>query len=359
LYPFFENIFLILQDQHNNVVVMAAFIALHAINIVLRLAVFLGYRGHNIWLAIDLHPSKSLKIKSDASTIRSLLLRRVVASYIAAAEKNAPRIPAQSIVEKHVLELSLMGWRYSGISRWVEKLDSGLIFLGIILAVIFSQYMVVYGLLAAAGFILLKLAAAFFDYDTARQLLTADIRLYVEREVGQFFAGHTAAAIQQFKTETAEALDRQSALMSSVVEKFGTELTLTLENLKCLTGLPKALENMQESNKRYALHHEAFLSQSQIIKDTQSSLEKSLASYEATLQNLVQTMGGGIGAFIELHGQNASRGLTDALQDHMNRVAVNNQEILNAIAMLVEQMASQSRDVSANLRSLHDRITEL
>jgi hypothetical protein len=358
LYSFFENIFFILQAEYNNIVVMAVFIVLHALAAALRLCVFMGYRGQNIWLAADLHPSKSLKVKSDASAIRSHLLRRVAAAYISAAEKNAPRVPAQTIVEKHVLELALAGWRYSGINLWVNKLENGLILLGIVLALIFPQYAVVYGLLAVSGFIILKLAAALFDCDTARQLLIADIRLYVERELGQFFAGHTAAAVRQFKEGMSEAIDRQSALLRGAVEKLSADLSPALSNLQCLSDLPVALGNMLESNKRYALHHEAFIAQGQIIKDTQSALEKSLASYETTLQNLVQTMGGGLGAFIELHGQNAARGLTTVLQDHMDRVAVSNQETVSAINSLAEQLAAQSRDVSVQLRELHDHISE-
>lgn len=343
-YPYFEQLFQILQAQHNNIVVMAVFVLLHVAVIVLRAAVFLGYRGQNIWLAVDLHPSKSLKTVAEIPNIRSHLLRRVSADYAAAAEKNAPRVPLDAIISKHVLDLNYGGWRYESIGRWLKQLDNGLILVGLILLFIFPEYAVVYGIIAVAGFLLLKLAGSFLNYETARLVLTADIHLYVEREVGRFFAGHVAGAVSSFKKEMAAAIDR---------------LGKDLQYLHALEILPKTLAEMKESNDRYALHHEAFLTHTQIIKDTQASLESSLHSYETTLQNLVQTMGSGMGTFVQLHGQNAANALAASLDEHIARVTASNQEAITRIAALIEQLTEQNRDVSAHLRALHEHITEL
>ena len=357
-HSFFEEIFLILQVPHNNIVVMAVFIALHVLVVILRTTVFMNYRGQNLWLARELHPARALKSPSDAGEIRSPLLRRITTEYIAAAEKNAPRVPLDAIIDKHILALSLAGWRYSGIGRWIETLDNSLILLGLVLALVFPDYAIVYGLLAISGFVLLKIAAAFFDYNTARQLLAGDIHLYVEREVGQFFAGHTAGAILKFKDEMAEAMDRQSVLLRGAVENLSADLIPALNHLECLANLPKALENMQQSNDRYAVHHEAFMSQAELIKNIQAALESSLASYETTLQNLIQDMGNGLGTFIQMHGQTATTGMTEALQAHIARAAEGNQETITAMTALVNQLTAQNRDISAHLRTLHERIDD-
>ena len=349
-YHIFEEIFFTLQAQHNNIVVMAAFIVLHLIVAVLRLTVFLGYRGHNMWMTA----AKEITSLSEVSSIRSGLLRRIAGDYIAVAEKNAPRVPLSAIIDKHVSDLSLAGWRYNGITLWTQGLESGLIFLGIILALIFPQYGVVYGILAVTGFLLLRLAAAFFDYDTARQLLIADIHLYVEREIGHFFAGHVASAMSRFKEDVSEAIDRQSVLLRGAVEKLSSDLIPALSYLGRLENLPKAIENMQQSNERYALHHEAFISQTQIIKDAQTSLESSLSSYETTLQNIVQTMGSGLGTFIQMHGQTAAAGLTE----HITRMSEINRDTIDAITVLIEQLTAGNRDISTQLRALHERIED-
>ena len=330
----FGTIFEFLQLQQNNVIVMAVYLLLHGLVIILRFAVFLGCRGHSMLLNVDLHPAKSLRLLSDTAGIKSPLLRRVVLDYIAVAEKNAPRVPLATIVDKHLLDLSLIGMRYVGLNFWTEKLENGLIFLGLILMFIFPQFGIVYGIIAVAGFILLKLSAAFFNYDVALKLLEADIHLYVEREIGQFFAGHMASAVSNFR------------------DVIG-------EKLSCLEDLPKAIEAMQLSNERYALHHEAFVTQCQIIKDAQQALEKSLASYETTLQNLVQNMGSGIGAFVELHGKNSAASLSTSMQEHINRVTDTNRQTISAITALTEQIAAQSRDISSHLRTLHERMNEI
>ena len=354
MFFYFELIFELLQAEHNNVIVMAVYVSLHAACLVLRMLAFLIYRSQNILL----DSAKPLKAISETANIRSGVLRRISADYIAAAKKNAPRVPLAAIVEKQVLGLSLLGWRCAGIGLWTEKMESGLIFLGLVLALIFPEYGVVYGLLAVAGFILMKLGAGLFDFNTARLVLVADLILYVERELGQFFAGHTAGAILQLKENMAEAVEQQSEVLKEAVEKLGDGLYPALVKLECLDTLPRALEKMQQSNDRYALHHESFVAQSQIIKDAQLALETSLTSYESTLQNLVQTMGNGLGTFVELYGQNASNAMTDAMQNHIKTINESNRETIEAITSLLDQLTTQSRDVSNHLRALHERIEE-
>ena len=358
-YFYFEQIFLTLQAQHNNIIVMAVFMILHGLAIVLRLLAFMNYRGHNLILAFDLHPSKALKTISDITSIRSSLLRRIVSDYTVSAEKNPQRVPIDAIVDRHVLSLSLIGWRYSGISQWVKKLDNGLILLGLILALVFPEYAMVYGLLAVSGFILLKLAAAFFDYDTAKRLLINDICIYIEREVGQFFVSNAADAIMKFKEEMGGAIDRQSDILRGAIEKLSADFIPVLDNLQCLTDMPKAVDRMLQSNDRYAVHHEVFMSQAEVIKDTQAALESSLAGYETTLQNLVQVMGDGIGTFIQMYGQNAAADLSEILQDYITQAAKGNQETISTITALVNQLTAQNRDISAQFRALHDSISEI
>ena len=352
MYNYFNEIFLFLYNWDNNIAIMAAFVALHGLIFAMRLGLFLSYRGHNIWLSMDMAPSRTLEKKADAAKIKSRLLQKIVIDYMQAAEKNAPRVPLEAIIDKHILDLSFLGFSFAGISRWIDKFDNGLLILGIVLAFLFPDYGTIYGLLAVSGFVVLKISAALFDFETARQILKSNVHVYVEREVGQFFASHMASAIMQFKEEMSEASDRQSELLRGAVEKLGADLIPVLNNLQCLSGLPKALEIMLQSNDRYSIHHEAFLAQAKIIQDTQYALESSLASYETTLQNLVQNMGGGMGAFVQLHGQSAAANLNEVMQTHMNHIMQNNQQTVSAITNLLEQLTDQ-------MRALNERITEL
>ena len=338
---YFESIFDILMMHHNNIIVMAVYLLLHVLVVVLRFIIYVGARGHNVLINNDLNPTKSLKNLTDTNNIKSPILRRIVGDYIAVAEKNAPRVPVKAIVDKHVLGMSFLGLRYININNWTAKMENGLAIVGIILMLIFSQYVMVYGLLAVAGFIGLKLVSSLFDYEIAQKLLIGDINIYLEREVGQFFAGHVNSAILRFKEEVANVIEQQSA------------------QLTCLEGLPKAMQTMQQSNDRYALHHESFIAQAKIIKDTQTALEESLTAYETTLQDLVQNMGSGLGVFVEMHGKNAANNLNEAVQKSIERMTLSNQEMINAITVLMQQASSQSKDISTHLRILHERVNEM
>ena len=348
IFIFFETIFQTLQIQQNNIIVMAVYLSIHVLVIALRVIVFFGLQGHNLWMSANLPPAKGLKTLSDAKNIRSSLLRGIVRDYIAAAEKNAPSVPLSHIVDRHVLSLNLLGWRYFGIINLTNKLENGLIFIGIILALVFVEYSVVYGILAIGGFVLMKLSASIFDVDNACAILKADINLYVEREVGQFFAGHVALAMNRFKEDVSEAIDR-----------LGTDFIPVLEKLSLLKDLPKAIDSMQESNERYILHHDTFAAQSKMLKDNQKTLESSLASYEATLQSVVQGLGDGMGAFIKMHGQAAANGFSDVLEKQVSQIVSSNQDTLKAIQLLSQQLSNQNRDISTNLRLLHERIEDI
>lgn len=361
LYQYFEIIFDLLQLRDNNIAIMAVFIILHALALLLRIAVFLGYRGHNMLLSVD--SAKPLKSLSDTNALKSPLLRRIAIDYINVAEKNPARAPLDAIVSKHILDLSLLGFRYFSLNEWTVKLENGLIIVGLVLALTFQEYGAVYGLLSVAGFLILKLAYAVFSYSTALKLLESDIRIYIEREISSFFAGHTSSAILRFKDEVTEAIDRQAKLLQDATNKLSSDLNMNLmpalSHLGSLKELPKAVDTMLKSNDRYALHHDEFMSQTKIIKETQESLENSLSAYETTLQNLVQTMGSGMGTFIQLHGQNAASSLTTAMQEHIDRITASSQETMTQISALIEQLTNQSRDISSHLRALHERINEL
>ena len=331
---------------------MTVFVVLHVIAIVMRVAVHVGYRSQNVLLNMDL--SRPLAVLDDAKTIKSGLLRRVVSDYIIAARKNAARVPLAAIVDRQVLAMSFWGWRYAGIKLWVERLDSGLVLLGLILAIIFTEFAAVYGLLTAIGFILLKLASAFFEFDSAQQMLVDDITLYVEREIGSFFAGHTSSALLELKGGLAAAIDHQSKLLSETMEKINNNLSHLTE----LSMLSKAAETMAQSSDRYAIYHEAFIEQANMIKQGQEAFEKGLLSYEETLKHLVQTMGDGMETFIHMHGNNAAKNLNETLSTNITRITGSNQETLRAISALVEQLNTQNRDISAHLRALHERIAE-
>jgi hypothetical protein len=282
----------------------------------------------------------------------------VIAEYKRTAEKNAARVPLSAIVDRYVQTLSVLGINIAALGRWVATMDNGLLGVGIILTLIFNEYRVVYGLLTLMGFLFSKFGSAFFNLESSRQYLTHGLTLYVEREVGPFFAGHTSAALMKLKDSTSEALDRQSLLLHNAIDKFATESAAALTPLSALVALPAAVETVTHSNDRYATHHEAFLAQSKIIEQVQSGLSVALSAYETSLQTLVQSMGESLGAFIQLHSQNASHALNESLQTQMTRVLHSNQETVDAIRTLLQEQTHQGQEITNQLRLLHERMHE-
>jgi hypothetical protein len=309
-------------------------------------------------------PVRSLKTRDDINNIKCKLLKRIAFDYVETAKKNPSEVPLQAMVNKHIDTLCLLGWRYAGIGRLVEKLESGLIFIGLVLALVFPHYVIVFGIVAVVGFVVLKINASFFDYEAARQILTNESLIFIKREIGQFFAGHTAAAIVRFTDELEKTLIKQSEMFTAAIKLMNDNMVTTfadlsqLSNLAELSNLKKAVNTVAESNDRYAAHHQEYMEQSQIIKQSQAALEMGLASYESTLKNLVATMGDGLGTYIQLHSKSSADAISAGIGQQINRITESNQETLRAITALINQLNEQSNNVSAHLRVLHDRMLE-
>ncbi|MCL1997355.1 MAG: hypothetical protein FWG65_01155 [Turicibacter sp.] len=296
----------------NSEYVVLAYMIIHVLVVVLRLLTFISMRGINTLMQRDL--IKPLKAITEAVSIKSSLLRRIVSDYRISASKNAPSVPSAAIVDKHITNLSILGLRYSGINSWTDKLENSLVLLGIVFMLAFTANAPAFAIIAGLGFIVTKFSNSFFDYETARKLLAADIVIYLEREIGQFFASHITNAVTNFEKEMATVTENQAQQIRQAIEKLSADIIPALTHLGVLVNLPKAMETMQQSNDRYAMHHESLINHAQIIEDTQKALESSLAAYETTLQTIVQTMGAGFGAFIDLHTQNATKTITEAIE---------------------------------------------
>jgi DNA repair exonuclease SbcCD ATPase subunit len=332
------------------------------------------------------------------------LLRRTVASYIQVADKAVTRIPAAELVERQVEGLRFVGWRYSSLAAFVEGFEGGLLWIGVLLAVVFNEYAHVYGVLAVAVFLLLRLTAAVFDFRGERARLCDELLIYIEREVGRFYASDSGGAILRLKNELTEAQGRQTEALSAGLSHLATVLTENAEGLgktitettkginnqiaeaikeklvdmnttftstlaaweKALTeataiqtgmntsaeALSKAGARLQSSAELLSAHlqghsnalsdqliqlvravesvkeiaallearQETMTRQSEYIQRNQEALETALASYEASLQGLTQSLGDGLGAFISLHAQSSAQAVNDALRGNLERI---------------------------------------
>ena len=402
MFEFFENIFSILNRHDNHVVIVAVFFALVGALSVLRVISHLHFRG--ALLAFRMDARKDIKNRGDIKNLKNALLRKAVAEYIRTGERAVTRIQTNEIVEQTVGGMSLVGWKYDAVLPFVEGLEVGLLFIGIILAFVFNEYAAVYGLLAVGSFLFVRLLSAFFNARGARGQLCREMTLFIDREIGRFFAADSGGAILRLKNDLTEALDRQAAAYSKTMENISATMQATLKEISSgmiaaansigpivATAMDEKLVNMssaltegitlwekaigdagdvqkamnesaesishassrlksstelmtthmqghsnalseqliafigsvdsiKEGLAALATSQDNLTKQANYIEKNQASLDTAIASYEASIHNLTETLGNALGAYLSIHAQNASETISQTLKANIDRI---------------------------------------
>jgi hypothetical protein len=58
----------------------------------------------------------------------------------------------------------------------------------------------------------------------------------------------------------------------------------------------------------------------ELVEQNQKALETAYQSYESSLKNLVQTLGDGLGAYLQMHGQTAAQAVNDTLTANIEKI---------------------------------------
>ena len=426
MFNFFNELLAVLSNSEEaQVVVLAVYSLLVVAIILLRVVSHTHFWGQ--LTIVKQETSKEIKSKEDIKkVIRGYLLRTIVADYLKVSERAITNIPTNQIISRAISNMTLFGWRYDNILPFIETMENGFIFIGLILSILFVDSFFVYGLVAIIAFVLTRVCMAFFNARAARTMLADEINIFIERELGRFFPSDIGGTVNRFKYELMEVFEKQTASykdimkesmksidmsMATTVDKVTSEMgkttydmsrniltsinslgptiakaiddklsgldselrmigsslkdtmkewevsliravnyqksiSTTSESLektfkefhssshllntylsghskalsKHLLGLLQAVEAVQESINTFGTQQETFAEQAKLIEKNQHILEESIQSYEATLQNIVQTMGSGLGAFIDLHAQTSVQTMNDALQANLDKL---------------------------------------
>jgi len=186
---------------------------------------------------------KEIKDKSEFKNLKYPTLKKAIAEYIRTAEKAVSIVPAGKIAGRLIASMNLFGWKYEAIIPLVKSLDIGLLLVGIVLALSFQGHSFLYGSLAVIAFLLTRIAAAFFNADGAKAQLTDELTLYLEREVGRFYATDTGGTILRLKNDLTDAMEKQSAAYKEATTGVSSAISTTLTNVSA---------NMLESTKLIA-----------------------------------------------------------------------------------------------------------
>lgn len=402
MYNFFENIFITLGRHDNHVTIVAVYLCFAVVLIFLRIFGSLHFYG--VLLSFKHVADKEIKNKKEATEIKHSILKKATGEYIRVAKRAVTTVPTVHIVERAVSSMGLFGWKYTGLLPFIEAMEFGLLGIGFVLAVVFGDVATVYGLLAVVTFVAFRITAVFFNVRAIRTQLTDEMVLFLERDIGRFFASDTGGAILRLKNDLTEAIDRQATaykttmdVISSKMSDTFTEvsqsmvgaansigpivakamdeklinmnenLAITLESWEKalakaseihgaintsaerlfqastriqsasdllsthmqghsnalsdqLLALITAIEEMKACMQTLSTSQKALAKQSDFIERNQKALEDSLISYEASLQSLTQSIGDGLGAFINLHAQTSAQTINDAMKTNIDKI---------------------------------------
>ena len=286
---FFENVFETLNRQDNHLIIMMVFLALVAAAIALRVIAHVHFKG--ALLAFQLDARKEIKAKGDVASLKNRLLRKAVAEYIRTAERAAAAAPTAQIVQRAVAGMSFLGWKYEAILPFVEGLEAGFLWAGLVLALAFNEQAFMYGSVAVMAFVFTRLTAAFFNARGARAQLSDEMHLYIDREISRFFASDSAGAVLRLKNELVEVMEKQAVTYKETMENIGhvmaTVITKTSDNME--STMSKVSDSMTKTTTTIGPAVAAAMDEKLINMNT--ALSSTLADWEravgeaARLQN--------------------------------------------------------------------------
>jgi len=347
---FFTNIFNALNRQDNHVVILAVYLCVAAAVVALRILARSRYSAAVLAVSKE---APNLKDRDDVKKIRSSLLRNAIAAYKQVADVAVTRVPTVQIVERQVDKLHFAGWRYAGMAAFVEGFESGLLWVGVLLAVIFNEWAHVYGVMAVVVFLLLRLCASFFDFRAVRERLCDEIHIYIEREVGRFYASDAGGAVLRLKTDLMQAHSRQADLFNASMDRLTDALTSNAEKLN---------ETLRASNKDIHTQiataiDEKLVRMNEDFASIASAWEKSLTQATTVQGSINQSADFIAKASGKL--QSAAELLATHLQGHSNALSEQLVQLVRAVdSMKDAQLAltQQGQFIERNQKTLEETV---
>ena len=336
VYAYAEQLFDFLYTRDHQVLIMAVYVGCFLFTVLMRVITCTHYRSLLLRFRAG---AKEIRNVDDIKNIRFALLKKLAADYMQLAAKNAARVPTAALTEKQFAGFTFFGWRYESIMPFVELLENGLLWVGLVIALLFEEYVIVYGMLAVAGFLLTRLSAAFFDFRFARDTLANEMLVYAEREIGALYPVNISGTILP-RIEMTDAAKMVKDMLSEPMRQWGasvSEAALAQKQLneasvkmrEAAASLAAPLTTHGEVLSALANDQNNLQKHTALVEQNQRALEAAYESYEASLKTLVETLGDGLGAYLTLHGKTAAQAVNDALAGNIEKVVqlMKNKEI--------------------------------
>jgi len=298
---YLNNLIDILGRKENLIYIFGAYLGVCVLIVILRVIVCVGYQTH---FGIFRLNAKPINTRSELDKTRMGLLKNITADYIKVAEKNTSGVHLTAIIRKYMLKLSFLGWSYDSMQRFILSMEPMLPIMGIALAVVFynyENYNVVFGVAAVGVFALMRLFAGLFDFQLVSARLSAELEEYIEREVGQFYAGDFGTVLLRFKNEVSSGLKNQADTLTNVITNLEKNLSgaigLTMKALSSeMSGIGTVLDkplqdwaaSISAASAAQAKSNEMFSG----FEDAVAQLKTSAGELDGVLKTHVQTLTG-------------------------------------------------------------------
>ena len=203
----------LLTSLEYNILIIISIICLAVL--ALRIILTSVYSGHRGLFKLN---AKEIKLKADIKNTRHPLLNKIIKDFQRVLEKNITNIDISAIVKRHVNGLNFIGFNYTALAKFVTDFEIGVIFFGLIFAII-SERPYLFILLSVVAFILFRFFSMLFDFKTHRENLVFDMQNYIEAEIGQFYVTDLASSVNSLKHELSLSIENIASNVESVFSK--------------------------------------------------------------------------------------------------------------------------------------------
>jgi len=130
-----------------------------------------------------------------------------------------------------------------------------------------------------------------------------------------------ATSLHTSMNQSSERLSHASEKLQSSSELLSTHMqghSNALSNQ--LVTLVNAIDGIKESVNHFSTQQEALTEQAKYIERNQQTLDTTLQTYEDSLRGLTQSLGDGLGTFINLHAQTSAQAINDTVKANIEKI---------------------------------------
>lgn len=217
-FNYYYNFF---NDESNNIYVLIAFIIILFLSILTKIVLYLSYKTH---LTIFRFNAKDIKNIKDIKKTKATFLGRCIFVYLQFIDKGFNEIHTRNIVENEFNKIKTIGISNVILAKLVKGLDVNIILLGVLLAVVFEDYRLIYAGSILLFFILGLLANVIFNFNLIGENLKFEVIAYIELEVGKFYRRDNSSLLIDLRRELKDAIGMQAIELSSSIKKMGEDI---------------------------------------------------------------------------------------------------------------------------------------